>query len=171
MSVCDPPGSSVLGDSPGKNIGVGCHALLQGIFPIQGSNPGFPHCRQILYRLSHQGSPYSLSKFQLYNSVINYSHHVLCYSLMLTFFLRSEKYQTFKKVEKMIINPHIPLTQIQDFSIFSLSLYFVFPFAKMFYLKQIQESKSFYPSMLQYTSLKENKAVSDTTTPPVSCSN
>lgn len=63
----------------------------------------------------------------------------------------------------MIINPHIPLTQIQDFSIFSLSLYFVFPFAKMFYLKQIQESKSFYPSMLQYTSLKENKAVSDTT--------
>ena len=37
--------------------GVGCHALLQGIFPIQGSNPGFLHCRQILYHLSHQGSP------------------------------------------------------------------------------------------------------------------
>ena len=36
---CSPPGSSVHGDSPGKNIGVGCHALLQGIFPIQGSNP------------------------------------------------------------------------------------------------------------------------------------
>ena len=73
-------------DSPGKNIGVGCHILLQGIFPIQGSNPGLLHCRQILYCLSHQGSPYSLSKFQLYNSVINYSHHVLCYSFMLTFF-------------------------------------------------------------------------------------
>ena len=44
-------------DSPGKNTGVGCHALLQGIFPTQGSNSGLPCCRQILYRLSHQGSP------------------------------------------------------------------------------------------------------------------
>ena len=53
---CSPRGSSVLGDSPGKNTGVGCHALLQGIFPTQGLNPGLPHCRQILYHLSHQGS-------------------------------------------------------------------------------------------------------------------
>ena len=41
---------------PGKNTGVGCHFLLQRIFPNQGSNPGLPHCRQMLYRLSHQGS-------------------------------------------------------------------------------------------------------------------
>ena len=41
---CSPPGSSVRGDSPGKNTGVGCHALLQGIFLTQGSNPGLPHC-------------------------------------------------------------------------------------------------------------------------------
>ena len=34
----------------------GCHCLLQGIFPTQESNPGLPHCRQTLYRLSHQGS-------------------------------------------------------------------------------------------------------------------
>ena len=54
---CSPPGSSVSGNSPGKNIGVGCHALLQGIFTIQGSNPGLSHCRQILYGLSHRGSP------------------------------------------------------------------------------------------------------------------
>ena len=45
-------------DSPGKKTGVGCHFLLQGIFPTQGSNPDLPHCRQILYQLSHQGSPY-----------------------------------------------------------------------------------------------------------------
>ena len=51
------PGSSVHGDSPGKNIGVGCHALLEGIFPIQGSHPGLLHCRGILYHLRHQGSP------------------------------------------------------------------------------------------------------------------
>ena len=36
---CSPPGSSVHGDFPGKNTGVGCPALLQGIFPTQGSNP------------------------------------------------------------------------------------------------------------------------------------
>ena len=62
----------------GKSTGVGCHcllrmdyavhgilqarileclSLLQGIFPTQGSNPGLPHCRQILYQLSHRGSP------------------------------------------------------------------------------------------------------------------
>ena len=44
-------------DSPGKNTGGGCHFLLQGIFPTQESNPGLLHCSQILYRLSHQGSP------------------------------------------------------------------------------------------------------------------
>ena len=32
-------------DSPGKNFGVSCHPLLQGIFPTQGSNPGLLHCR------------------------------------------------------------------------------------------------------------------------------
>ena len=39
---CSPPGSSVHGDSPGKNTGVGCRALLQGIFPIRGSIPHLP---------------------------------------------------------------------------------------------------------------------------------
>ena len=57
---CSLSGSSVHGDSPGKNTGVGCHALLQGIFPTHGSNPGLPYCRQILYGLNHQGSPASL---------------------------------------------------------------------------------------------------------------
>ena len=77
---CSSPGSSVLGivlsvtpwtvccppspwDFPGKNTGVGCHALLQGIFPTQGSNPGLLHCRQILYHLNYQGSP---SSFYIY---------------------------------------------------------------------------------------------------------
>ena len=46
-----------MGDSPGKNTGVGFHVLLQGIFPTQGSNLGLLHCRQILYHPSHQGSP------------------------------------------------------------------------------------------------------------------
>ena len=54
---CNSPGSSVHGDSPGKNTGVGCHALLQGICPNQVSNPGLPHCRWILYHLIYQRSP------------------------------------------------------------------------------------------------------------------
>ena len=44
-------------DFPGKYTGVGCHFLLQGIFPTQGLNPGLLHCRQILYRLSYKGRP------------------------------------------------------------------------------------------------------------------
>ena len=43
-------------DSPGKSTGVGCHFLLQGIFPTQGSNLGLPHHRQTLYHLSYQGT-------------------------------------------------------------------------------------------------------------------
>ena len=46
-------------DCPCKNTGVGCHSLLQGIFPTQGSNPSLLHCRQILYCLNHQGSNYT----------------------------------------------------------------------------------------------------------------
>ena len=44
-------------NSPGRNTGVGSLSLLQEIFPTQGSNPGLPHCRWILYQLSHMGSP------------------------------------------------------------------------------------------------------------------
>ena len=51
-----PLGYSVHGDSPSQNTGMGCHALLQGIFPTQASNPDFPYCRWILNHLSHQGT-------------------------------------------------------------------------------------------------------------------
>ena len=44
-------------NSPGQNTGVGSLSLLQGIFPTLGSNPCLLHCRQILYQLSHKGSP------------------------------------------------------------------------------------------------------------------
>ena len=52
-------GPLCLWDSPSKNVGVGCHALLQGIFLSQGSNLCLLHCRWILLLLSHQGSPSS----------------------------------------------------------------------------------------------------------------
>ena len=56
---CSLPDSSIHGNSPGKNTGVGCHALLQGIFPTQELNPGLLHYRWILYHLCHQGSSFS----------------------------------------------------------------------------------------------------------------
>ena len=59
---CSPVGSSVQGDYPDKNTRVGCHAHLQGIFPTQISNPDLPHCRWVLYHLSHQGSPRILER-------------------------------------------------------------------------------------------------------------
>ena len=49
-------------NSPGQNIGVGSLSLLQGIFPTQGSNPSLPHCRRVLYQLSHKGSPHTSIK-------------------------------------------------------------------------------------------------------------
>ena len=49
-------------NSPGQNPGVVSCSLLQGIFPTQGLNPGLPHCKQILYHLSHKGSPRTLDQ-------------------------------------------------------------------------------------------------------------
>ena len=74
-----PPGSSVHGDSPDRNPGVGCHALLRalpggkeesshprGIFPSQGSNPGLLHCRWILHHLEPLVKQCYLGNYKLY---------------------------------------------------------------------------------------------------------
>ena len=50
-------------NSPDQNTGVDSLSLLQGIFPNQGSIPGLPHCRQVLYQLSHRGSPLIVISF------------------------------------------------------------------------------------------------------------
>ena len=76
---CSPPGLRLLcpWNLPVKNTSVSCHSLLQGIFRTQGLNPGLPHCRQILYHLSHQGSPYTL----LLSSIMPLSHSHHCHFL------------------------------------------------------------------------------------------
>ena len=56
LTLCDPHGLYSPWNSPGQNTRAGSHSLLQGIFPTQGLNSGLPHCRQILYQLSHQGN-------------------------------------------------------------------------------------------------------------------
>ena len=55
LTLCNP--MDCPWNSLGQNTGVGSLSLLQGIFPTQESNPGLPHCRKILYQLSHKGSP------------------------------------------------------------------------------------------------------------------
>ena len=69
QSLCESESGSVVSNSmwplglyspwnsPGQNTGAGSRSLLQGMFLTQGSSPGLPHCRQILYQLSHKGSP------------------------------------------------------------------------------------------------------------------
>ena len=76
LTLCDPMDCSLPGSFSGKSTGVGCHFLLQGIFPTQESNPGLPHCRQTLYHLSHQGSP------------LDYKGNPSAFSFYLSFFLR-----------------------------------------------------------------------------------
>ena len=56
----------------GKSTGVGCHFLLQGIFPTQGSNEGLRHCRQTLYRLRHHGNP-----LESHNYLLNKYHFLI----------------------------------------------------------------------------------------------
>ena len=65
-------------DSPGKSTGMGCHFLLQGIFPAQGSSPGLPHCRQMLYRLSHQGNTCTHPQYSCLGSPHAQRHLVGC---------------------------------------------------------------------------------------------
>ena len=81
-TLCDPMDyspldSSVYGDSPGKNTGVGCHALLQGIFSTQRKNLGLLHCRQILYQLSHQGNPFRFRNH--INNIFSMSVDIFCF--------------------------------------------------------------------------------------------
>ena len=82
-------------NSPG-NTGLGFHALLQGIFPTQGLNPGLLHCRWILYCLSHQGSPnrLGLSWIQIsYHFPNHRSSFLFCASTQIFFCI--EKYFSF----------------------------------------------------------------------------
>ena len=80
--------------SPGQNPGEGSLSLLQGIFPTQGSNPGLPHCRWILYQLSHQGSPRIL---EWVPSPADLSDHIYKYLIVKKVKLWNNRRDTLKK--------------------------------------------------------------------------
>ena len=79
-------------NSLGQNAGVGSLSLLQGIFPTQGSNPGLPHCRQILNQLSHKGNPEA--SFRLYH--INYENIYSLHNWILFSFFGQPFYSDLK---------------------------------------------------------------------------
>ena len=112
-------------DFPGKNTGLGCHFLLQGIFQTQGQNPGLPHCRWILYQLSYQGSLSPCLTRLILNS---------------TFFFSVPFYSSisgFKKQINKYLYPFLPPTCTTEklFSIFKRLFFFLFwclsPFFKL----------------------------------------
>ena len=75
VTLCNPvdcslPDSTIHGDSAGKHTGVGCHALLQGIFQTQGSNRGLPPCRWIHCHLSHHMNVYKVLKLGLFYFIV-----------------------------------------------------------------------------------------------------
>ena len=70
-------------NSPGKNTGVGCHSLLQGIFPTQGLNPGLLHCRRILYHLHHREAQNSCNFLEPKGFFIILFHNFLLRYLLL----------------------------------------------------------------------------------------
>ena len=84
-TLCDPvdhipPGSVCPWDFPGKNTGVGCHFLLQEIYPTQELNLGLQHCRQILFQLSYKGSSYDpaiplLSVYPEKTTIVSFNHN------------------------------------------------------------------------------------------------
>ena len=75
-------------NSPGQNTGVGSLSPLQGILPTQGSNPGLPHCRWILYQLSHKGSPRILEwvAYPFPSQVRNWVQIFILYFIVFDFF-------------------------------------------------------------------------------------
>ena len=87
-ATCESESHSVVSDSlrphglysswnpSGQNTGVGRLSLLQGIFPTQGLNPGLPHCRQILYQLSHKGSVPSVGISKYWASIVAQQYRI-----------------------------------------------------------------------------------------------
>ena len=78
-------------NSPGQNTGVGNRSLLQRIFLTQGSNPGLPYCRWLLYQLNHQGSPRENIKYTSCRLLFNCQLQTYCctYSQFVFVFLLS----------------------------------------------------------------------------------
>ena len=87
LCLCNPMDCSPW-NSSGQNTGVGSCSLFHAIFPTQGLKPGLPHCRWILYQLSHRGNPkYIVWKSPIYTSYVNLTKSLCGLLLYLCVFL------------------------------------------------------------------------------------
>ena len=92
-------------NSPGQNTGVGSLSLLQGIFSTQGSNPGLPHCRRILYQLSHIGCFY-LYKLAFKFSLCKYLKVDLLDHLLVLFHIGCANLHSLQQCTRALFYPH-----------------------------------------------------------------
>ena len=112
LTLCDPmdyclSGSSVHGNSPGKNTGVDCHSFLQGIFLTQGSSSGLPHCKQILYHLSQLYSKLKKKKIKDLHSwqeaVISLIQSACFYYATTIYLALPRQYEGFKRSSTKVL--------------------------------------------------------------------
>ena len=93
-------------NSPGQNTGVGSLSLLQGTFPTQGSNPGLPNCRGILYQLSHKGSPRILVwvayPFSSRSSRPRNQTRVSCIAAITFQLMQMQKFSLYRKAKTLV---------------------------------------------------------------------
>ena len=151
LTLCNPmncscPGSSAHGDSPGKNIGVGCHALLQGVFSTQESNLGLLHHRRILYCLSHQESKESSIECLLIGLLIAlpavFCSHGLPWILNTAARVIASRalWACLSSAEFLwgFQSKHVASKTLHRLSLFYLNLLFLFPSATFSLLSQCQ---------------------------------
>ena len=93
--------------SSGKNTGIGGHSLLQGIFPNQGLNPGLLPCKQILYHLSHQGSPVvKVHEINVLGRVHHWAEHLVSAHHCYFVWIMMEEVQFSHSVVSNSLQPH-----------------------------------------------------------------
>ena len=119
---------------------MGCHGLLQGIFPTQGSNLGLPHCRQMIYQLSYEGSPFLLVVVSIFALFI---FNLFCYvhdgSWLFDIILIGSSFQQYKTFSLfclllilLFLFPFYETSLIHIFT--SFLLFLMFPLASYVYL-------------------------------------
>ena len=106
-TLCDPMDWQAplsMGILQAKNTGVGCHTLLQEIFSTQGSNPGLPRCRWILYHLNHQGSPILVTNLTTVSSNSSWLECRLLENRNYVLFIFSNPAPSRVPVTKLVVN-------------------------------------------------------------------
>ena len=121
--LCDPmdcslPGSSVHGDSPDKNTGVGCRALLQGIFPTQGSNP---HCRPPTLQVNSLPSePWELLGLKFTGHHLLSINSSLFYLQILEVTVKECLCQQIKHSSNLLFHPKATIVSLWTSSLFAI---------------------------------------------------